>query len=78
MIDNAAGYYETQYRALYNSKYYNGSSSSDAYAFADAAILDRNNGGLGYQVYTVPNGEKFIGTNFKLNPNATLGYVKDG
>lgn len=78
VIDNAAGYYETQYRALYNSKYYNGSSSSDAYAFADAAILDRNNGGLGYQVYTVPNGEKFIGTNFKLNPNATLGYVKDG
>lgn len=32
------------------------------------------NGGLGYLVYTVPKGQKLIGTNFKLNPNATLGY----
>ena len=74
VIDNPAEYYETHYRALYNSKYYWGSSSADAYAFADAALLDKNNGGLGYQVFTVPQGEKFIGTNFKVNPNATLGY----
>ena len=74
VIDNPAEYYETHYRALYNSKYYWGSSSADAYAFADAALLDKNNGGLGYQVFSVPQGEKFIGTNFKVNPNATLGY----
>ena len=74
VIDNPAEYYETHYRALYNSKYYWGSSSADAYAFADAALLNKNNGGLGYQVFTVPQGEKFIGTNFKVNPNATLGY----
>lgn len=74
-ISNPAEYYETQYKALYNSKFYHGASSEEAYAYADAAILDKNNGGLGYQVYTVPEGEKFIGTNFKLNPKATLGYV---
>ena len=62
------------YRSLYNSKAYNGSSAADAYAFADKALLDTNQGGLGYLVYTIPNGEKLIGTNFKLNPNATLGY----
>lgn len=29
---------------------------------------------LGYQVFTVPNGEQLIGMDGKLNPNATLGY----
>ncbi len=74
VIDNPGQYYETHYRALYNSKIYNGATPGEAYAFADAALLDANNGGLGYLVYTVPEGEKLIGTNFKLNPNATLGY----
>ena len=36
--------------------------------------MDAKNGGLGYLVYTVPDGEKLIGNNFKLNPNAKLGY----
>ncbi|MDE5967880.1 MAG: TonB-dependent receptor, partial [Muribaculaceae bacterium] len=31
------------------------------------------NGGLGYNVFAVPNGEYLIGSNGKLNPNATLG-----
>ncbi|MBQ5642804.1 MAG: TonB-dependent receptor [Bacteroidaceae bacterium] len=75
VISNPAEYYETHYRALYNSKIYHGSTSAEAYAFADAAIFDVNNGGLGYQVFTVPEGQKFIGTNFKVNPNATLGYT---
>ena len=39
-------YYETMYRALYNSKAYNGSSMTEAYAFADAVLLDDKNGGL--------------------------------
>lgn len=74
LITDPAEYYETHYRAMYNSVAYNGGTSEEAYAFADANLFDRNNGGLGYQVFTVPEGEKFIGTNFKLNPNATLGY----
>lgn len=74
VIDDPAQYYETYYKMLYNSRAYNGATPAEAYAFADATLLDANNGGLGYLVYTVPTGQKLIGTNFKLNPNATLGY----
>jgi TonB-linked SusC/RagA family outer membrane protein len=59
---------------LYNSKAYNGSTSDEAHAFANRALLNTKEGGLGYQVYTIPDGQKLVGTNFKLNPNATLGY----
>ena len=74
VITDPGQYYETHYRAMYNSIAYNGGTASDAYAFADANLFNENNGGLGYQVFTVPDGEKLIGTNFKLNPHATLGY----
>jgi len=72
VMTDPAMYYETFYKSLYNSRVYNGQSAAAGYAYADATIT--SNQGLGYQVYTVPAGERFIGTNFKLNPNATLGY----
>ena len=74
VIDDPAQYYETQYRAMFNSKYYNGSTMEEAYAFANANLFNSANGGLGYNIYTVPEGENLIGTNFKLNPNAKMGY----
>ena len=74
VITDPAQYYETHYRMMYNSQIYAGKSPEEAYAYADATLFDQNNGGLGYQVFTVPDGEKFIGTDFKLNPKATLGY----
>ena len=74
VITDPAEYYETHYKALYNSKYYHGASTAEAYAYADKYLLDQANGGLGYLVYTVPDGERLIGTNFKLNPHAKLGY----
>ena len=74
LITDPGQYYETHYRAMYNSVAYNGGTAAQAYAYADANLLDPKNGGLGYQVYTIPDGEKLIGTNFKLNPHATLGY----
>ena len=74
VIEDPALYYETHYRMMYNSHIYAGKSPEEAYAFADASLFDQNNGGLGYQVFTVPEGEPFIGNNFKLNPKATLGY----
>ena len=74
VITDPAEYYETHYRMMYNSQIYAGKSSEEAYAFADAGLFDQNNGGLGYQVFTVPAGEKFIGKDFRLNPKATLGY----
>lgn len=74
VITNPAEYYETHYKMMYNSYIYAGKTEAEAYAYADKNLLDQNNGGLGYLVYTVPEGQKLIGTNFKLNPNATLGY----
>ena len=74
VISDPALYYETHYKMMYNSQIYAGKTSAEAYAYADTYLFDTNNGGLGYQVYTVPEGEKFIGEDFKLNPNATLGY----
>ena len=65
-------YYETAYQALYNSQIYAGQSSAAAYAYADAQLFTQS--GVGYQVYTVPDGELFIGRNFKMNPHATEGY----
>ena len=74
VIDDSGQYYETWYKLLYNSQYYAGASVADAYAFADNNLFNANNGGLGYNVYTVPEGQSLVGHNFKLNPNATLGY----
>ena len=74
VINDPALYYETHYKLMYNSQIYAGKTVAEAYAYADKNLFDQNNGGLGYQVFTVPAGEKFIGTNFKLNPKATLGY----
>lgn len=75
VIKNPGEYYETHYKSMFNSKYYHGATLGEAYSFADKNLLNENNGGLGYQVYTLPEGEKLIGTNFKLNPHAKLGYV---
>ena len=74
VITDPAEYYETHYRMMYNSQVYAGKSSEEAYAYADANLFNQNNGGLGYQVFTVPEGEAFIGRDFKLNPRATPGY----
>ena len=74
VITDPAEYYETHYRMMYNSQIYAGKTPEEAYAFADATLFDQNSGGLGYQVFTVPEGERFIGRDFKLNPNAQLGY----
>ena len=74
VISDPGQYYETHFKAMYNSQYYNGATAAEAYAYANKYLFDQNNGGLGYKVYTVPDGENLIGTNFKLNPNAKLGY----
>lgn len=74
-ISDPAQYYEMHYRALYN--YYvdkQGMSQSDANALAAQRVAGPvRDGGLGYQVFTVPQGEAFIGTDGKVNPRATLG-----
>ena len=74
MIDNPGLYYELMYKALYNSQITAGMTAAEAYRYADNTMFNTANGGVGYPVFSVPTGEKLIGTNFKLNPNATLGY----
>ena len=74
-ITNPAEYYEAHYAALYNYyRYGQGMSASEAHLTANNFVAGSSrNGGLGYQVFTVPDGEAFIGTNGKVNPHATLG-----
>lgn len=74
VIDNPGQYYELAYKSLYNNRRYAGSSAADARAYANSLLFDATNGGTGYNVYTVPEGETLIGANGKLNPNAKLGY----
>ncbi len=74
-ITDPAQYYELYYKALYN---YNvrdkGMSAYDAHVTANNTIgMNGQDGGLGYVVYNVPKGEYLIGSNGRINPNATLG-----
>lgn len=74
VIKDPAQYYETHFKAMYNSQYYHGATADEAYDFACKNLYNSRDGGLGYQVYTVPQGEQLIGKDFKINPKATLGY----
>ncbi len=74
VIEDPAQYYELGYKALYNSYIQAGNSAASAHVQANEALLSTDNGGVGYQIYTVPANEHIIGTNGKLNPNAKLGY----
>ncbi len=71
VIRDPAKYYELSYLAQKNAALYNmGYDAERAHAYANSQMLSA----LGYQVYTVPQGETLIGMDGKLNPNATLGY----
>ena len=73
-IESPAAYYETYYQALKNYSLNKGDDNMTAHKWA---LNNMFSGGydLGYNVYTVPEGQDFIGLNGKLNPNATLGRV---
>ena len=77
IIDNPGEYYEAYYRALTNYYMYrqeNPMGFDQAHITANKTIpMPDSQGGLGYMVYNVPQGEFLIGTNGKLNPHATLG-----
>ncbi|MCR5819554.1 MAG: TonB-dependent receptor [Bacteroidaceae bacterium] len=74
VITDPGQYYETQFASLYNWRKNIGYSDQDAYKWANNNLYNSANGGLGYQVYTVPEGQNLIGRNGRLNPKATLGY----
>ncbi|MBO5971503.1 MAG: TonB-dependent receptor [Alistipes sp.] len=68
-------YYEMHYSALKNYYMTAGKDEATAHTMANEAMVSTGEGGLGYNVFTVPAGQSLIGTNGKLNPNATLGRV---
>ena len=77
-ISDPRAFYEQHYKALYN--YYVsadglGLSADDAYMKANESLFDAAAGGLGYQTYTIPEGQYAIGRNGRFNPAATEGYV---
>ena len=76
VITNPAQYYEMHFGALKNYQMSRGLSADASWLKANNDLFgDQGNGGLGYNVYTVPQGEMLIGKNGKLNPEATLGRI---
>ncbi len=77
VFTDPAAYYEMHYKSLYN--YFindKGNSPEMAYRHANEVLTGpSSSGGLGYNVYNVPAGQYLIGSNGKLNPNATLGNI---
>ena len=78
VLTDPRAYYEQHYKALYN--YYTnadglGLSDAVAYIKANQSINDAESGGLGYPIFSVPEGELLMGRNGKVNPNATIGNV---
>lgn len=80
VIESPGEYYEHQYSAMYN--YYQNMRGYNSYEANKAAneswLKNTDDGGLGYLVYTIPDGEHLVGQNGKLNPNATLGRTVKG
>lgn len=75
VITDPGQYYEAFYLAQKNY-YMNifGEGESLAHLHANQMLAaNPADGGLGYMVYTIPEGQQLIGTNGRLNPNATLG-----
>ncbi len=75
VITDPGQYYEAFYLAyknMYMMDYGQGEGLAHLNA-NDKIGASYSEGGLGYVVYTVPENEVLIGTNGRLNPNATLG-----
>jgi len=73
-IRDPAMFYETHYTALKNYYMSSGMGEADAHKKAVSNVAASSaDGGLGYQIYTVPQGQEFIGSNGKVNPYASVG-----
>jgi len=75
VLTSPKNYTELAYQSIYNAGIYNlGYNPFRASQYANSTLLTTSEGGHGYQIYTVPEGEVLVGANGYLNPNATLGY----
>jgi TonB-linked SusC/RagA family outer membrane protein len=75
VMTSPKNYIEKSYQAIYNAGVYSlGYDPVRANRYANSTLTKNSEGGSGYTIYTVPEGELLVGTNGMLNPNAVLGY----
>lgn len=76
VVTSPAMYYEMHYAAL-NQYYLNqGYTAEEAWQKANSNLFgDQADGGLGYNIWNIPDGQVLIGQNGKINPNATIGNI---
>lgn len=77
VISNPEQYMEMAYQGYYNyATLVRGANAATAWNYANNQLqpLSGSGGVFGYQIYEVPTGERLIGHNGKINPNAQLGY----
>ena len=75
-INSPEKYYELQYGAVNDYYLNNGYSAVEAWQMANENLFGpAAQGGLGYNIWTYPEGQYLIGRDGKLNPNATLGRI---
>ena len=75
-VNSPEKYYEMQYGALRDYYLLNGYNSVEAWRYANENLTGpAANGGVGYNIWTLPEGQYIIGQDGKLNPNATLGRL---
>jgi TonB-dependent SusC/RagA subfamily outer membrane receptor len=73
-VNSPEKYYEMQYGAVRDYYMNNGYSEVDAWRKANENLFGpAASGGLGYNIWTYPEGQYLIGRDGKMNPNATLG-----
>lgn len=75
VLTSPKNYTELAYQSIYNAGIYGlGYNPYQANQYANNTLVKNSEGGYGYRIYTLPEGEVLVGTNGRLNPNATLGY----
>lgn len=75
LVKDERSYMELVYQALYNSSlYYLKSSPEQAHVYANANLWNS----IGYQTWSVAEGQDFVGTDGRFNPMATRGFVANG
>lgn len=77
IITSPAAYYEKHYDAVYNYYIDKGMDANSAWQAANAGLFgEQAGGGVGYNIWSYPEGQMLIGQNGKLNPNATIGRIE--
>ncbi len=73
IMTDPAMYYEKYYEGIYRNQLNGGLTPAEAHESANQLLFGDQ--GLEYNIYDVPEGQYLIGTDGKVNPNASLGRV---